>query len=99
MKISILTLGTRGDVQPFVALAQKALEKGHQAVICTGKTFKPFIEAAGIEFKEAASDLMAMTIRRRIGLRIFRGRLKALGSAAVKERRRVFAAVFLCRTG
>ena len=60
MKISILTLGTRGDVQPFVALAQKALEKGHQAVICTGKTFKPFIEAAGIEFKEAASDLMAM---------------------------------------
>ncbi|MEO1813995.1 MAG: glycosyltransferase [Acetobacterium sp.] len=60
MKISILTLGTRGDVQPFVALAQKALEKGHQAVICTGKTFKPFIEEAGIEFKEAASDLMAM---------------------------------------
>jgi sterol 3beta-glucosyltransferase len=60
MKISILTLGTRGDVQPFVALAQKALEKGHQAVICTGKTFKPFIEEAGIEFIEAASDLMAM---------------------------------------
>jgi sterol 3beta-glucosyltransferase len=60
MRISILTLGTRGDVQPFVALAQKALEKGHQTVICTGKTFKPFIEAAGIEFKEAASDLMAM---------------------------------------
>lgn len=60
MRISILTLGTRGDVQPFVALAQKALEKGHQAVICTGKTFRPFIEAAGIEFKEAASDLMAM---------------------------------------
>lgn len=60
MKIAILTLGTRGDVQPFVALGQKALEKGHQAVICTGKTFKPFIEAAGIEFKEAASDLMAM---------------------------------------
>ena len=60
MRISILTLGTRGDVEPFIALAEKALEKGHQAVICTGKTFKPFIEKAGIEFKEAASDLMAM---------------------------------------
>ncbi len=60
MKISILTLGTRGDVQPFVALAQKALERGHQVVICTGKTFKPFIEDTGIEFREAASDLMAM---------------------------------------
>lgn len=28
MKIAILTLGTRGDVQPFVALGQKALKKG-----------------------------------------------------------------------
>ncbi len=60
MKITILTLGTRGDVQPFVALGQKALEKGHQVVICTGQSFKPFIEKIGIEFQEAASDLMAM---------------------------------------
>lgn len=60
MRISILTLGTRGDVEPYLALAQKALEKGHQAVICTGKTFKPLIEKAGIEYHQAASDLMAM---------------------------------------
>ncbi len=60
MKIAILTLGSRGDVQPYVALGKKAIEKGHQAIICTGKSFKAFIEENGIAFAEAASDLMAM---------------------------------------
>ena len=60
MRIAIFTLGSRGDVQPYVALASYAIKQGHQAVICTGKTFEKLIIQYGIEFKEAASDLMAM---------------------------------------
>ncbi len=60
MKLAIFTLGTRGDVQPYVALAKRAIQKGHQAVICTGKSFQGFIEGHGIEFFETESDLMAM---------------------------------------
>lgn len=60
MRIAIFTLGSRGDVQPYVALAKVSISKGHSAVICTGKSFKDFIERNGVEFEEATSDLMAM---------------------------------------
>lgn len=60
MRLAIFTLGSRGDVQPYVALSKTAIQKGHSAVICTGKSFKNLIEENGIEFAEATSDLMAM---------------------------------------
>ena len=60
MRIAIFTLGSRGDVQPYVALAKAAILKGHSAVICTGKSFQHFIEGNGVAFEAATSDLMAM---------------------------------------
>jgi len=32
MQITIITAGSRGDVQPFVALGQGLKEKGHQGI-------------------------------------------------------------------
>lgn len=55
-----MTLGSRGDVQPYVALSQEFIKNGHSAVICTGESFKGFIEEHGVEFARAESDLMAM---------------------------------------
>lgn len=60
LNICIMTLGTRGDVQPYVALAQGLIKNGHNTVICTGESFKGFIEENGIRFTRAESDLMAM---------------------------------------
>ena len=40
MNITILTLGSRGDVQPYVALGKGLLKRGHDVTICTGKTFQ-----------------------------------------------------------
>ncbi len=60
MRLTIFTLGTRGDVEPYIALAKKAIEKGHSAIICTGKSFKTLIEENSVEFAEVTSDLMAM---------------------------------------
>lgn len=60
MKVCIMTLGSRGDVQPYVALAQELIKRGHNPIICTGESFKGFIEENGITFARAESDLMAM---------------------------------------
>lgn len=60
MRIVILTLGSRGDVQPYIALARQAIKKGHSAIICTGKTFEKLITDNGVEFAETETDLMAM---------------------------------------
>jgi sterol 3beta-glucosyltransferase len=60
MRLAIFPLGSIGDVQPYVALAKHAINKGHSAVICTGRSFKNFIMEEGIEFQESESDLMSM---------------------------------------
>ncbi len=60
MNITIMTLGSRGDVQPFVALAQELLAHGHHPTICTGECFKSFIESYGITFAPVSLDLMAV---------------------------------------
>ena len=60
MRVCIMTLGSRGDVQPYVALGKELIKQGHAAVICTGGSFQKLIEENGVEFKETASDLMAI---------------------------------------
>lgn len=60
MRIVIFTLGSRGDVQPYVALGVEALKYNHEVVICTGESFKSFIEDNNIEFAKADLDLMAL---------------------------------------
>lgn len=58
MKIVFYTLGTRGDVQPYIALAKQFIDSGHTATICTGKTFKNLIESNEVNYAYASLDLM-----------------------------------------
>lgn len=46
-KILIASLGTRGDVQPYVALARQLVGLGAEVVVVTGEGFDDMIEAAG----------------------------------------------------
>src|ERR1700712_1201145 len=50
MNIGIFTYGTRGDVQPYVALALGLIDKGHQVTIAAPENFKEFVEDFGIAF-------------------------------------------------
>ena len=45
-----MTLGTRGDVQPFVALAGALDAAGHEAVVCGPHRFEDFVVGHGIRF-------------------------------------------------
>jgi sterol 3beta-glucosyltransferase len=48
MRILMLTLGSRGDVEPFIALALGLQRAGHEPVLCTSNRFGPMIEAQGL---------------------------------------------------
>jgi sterol 3beta-glucosyltransferase len=61
MKIVILTVGTRGDVQPFVALGQALLRAGHEVTIATHAAFAPLIEAHGLRQAFINDDLVQLT--------------------------------------
>lgn len=56
LRIAMLTWGTRGDVQPFVALGAELLRRGHQVVLAARAPFRSFIEGHGIEFHEMEED-------------------------------------------
>ncbi|KAH8645806.1 glycosyltransferase family 28 domain-containing protein [Xylariales sp. PMI_506] len=56
LKITCLTIGSRGDVQPYIALCKGLLAEGHQPRIATHAEFKGWIEGHGIEFAPVAGD-------------------------------------------
>lgn len=50
MKILIISLGSRGDVQPYLALGVALKEKGHTVSFCTSVTFESFIRAYDLDY-------------------------------------------------
>ena len=50
LAIAMLVCGTRGDVQPFLALALGLQKDGHRVRLATHATFKDYVESYGIEF-------------------------------------------------
>ncbi|MFN8542759.1 MAG: glycosyltransferase [Candidatus Binatia bacterium] len=55
MAIVILAVGSRGDVQPFLPIAQR-LARRHRVRIATHEEFRPLVEGAGLEFFPLAGD-------------------------------------------
>ncbi|RAR43883.1 glycosyltransferase [Paenibacillus sp. MDMC362] len=60
MKIKLLTIGTRGDVQPFIALARGLQNNGHDVVICTSQDFEGFVRGHGVGFGPIQANIMKL---------------------------------------
>jgi sterol 3beta-glucosyltransferase len=50
MRICILTVGTRGDVQPYVALGTALRSAGHAVKLATVKRYEALVKAYGLDF-------------------------------------------------
>lgn len=49
-RIAIATIGTQGDVQPYVALARALKDRGYSVVVGASQDFREMIESRGLEF-------------------------------------------------
>ncbi|QDV22562.1 glycosyltransferase [Aureliella helgolandensis] len=58
MNIEILAVGTRGDVQPYVALGKGLLAAGHCVTLCTCAKFESFITDHGLNYASMNDDLI-----------------------------------------
>ena len=65
LNIVVQVVGSRGDVQPFVALGCGLKRFGHRVRIATHATFKSFVLDSGLEFYPIGGDpqeLMAVSL-------------------------------------
>jgi len=60
MKIAILTLGSRGDVQPYAVLGQALKKRGHEVVLSTAKNFESLVRSYNLDFVPVDADFQAM---------------------------------------
>jgi len=56
LRITCLTIGSRGDVQPYIALCKGLLAEGHKPRIATHAEFGPWVEKHGIDFVSVGGD-------------------------------------------
>ncbi|MFQ6550448.1 glycosyltransferase [Aestuariibius sp. 2305UL40-4] len=58
MNILVLTYGTRGDVQPFVALSRGLQQGGHAVTLASAKRFQALVQAHGVAFEPLGDELL-----------------------------------------
>lgn len=56
LRITCLTIGSRGDVQPYIALCKGLLAEGHRPKIATHNEFEPWVRKHGIDFQPVDGD-------------------------------------------
>ncbi len=60
MHVLILTIGSRGDVQPFVALGAGLIARGHRVTLATSPRFRSVVEDAGLTFAPVSDEMVAL---------------------------------------
>jgi sterol 3beta-glucosyltransferase len=60
MIITILTAGSRGDTQPYIALGVELKKAGHTVRLATFEVFAPFVQSFGIEFIPIKGDISSV---------------------------------------
>ncbi|KAK0185950.1 UDP-Glycosyltransferase/glycogen phosphorylase [Armillaria mellea] len=66
MNIVIMIVGSRGDVQPYVALGKRLMKDGHRIRIASHETFRSFVTEHGLEFFDIGGnpqDLMSYMVK------------------------------------
>ncbi|MEW6400979.1 MAG: glycosyltransferase [Chloroflexota bacterium] len=96
MKIAILTYGSRGDVQPFVALALGLQKNGHEVKLAAPHRFADFVGSYNVPFVPLAGDPEEISKRFNDAggnpIRLVRGIQEYVYSIAVDVTRGAFAA-------
>jgi UDP:flavonoid glycosyltransferase YjiC (YdhE family) len=83
MKILVITIGSRGDVNPFLLLAQKLKSAGHDVVFCASENFRALIEGQGLRFIPHFSQQEYETVTRDPDLWHYRKALPTLMKKAL----------------
>ena len=60
MKIILISIGTRGDMEPFLAIGEILKEKGHQVICAFPDQFRNLVEDLNVEFVSLGTKFIEM---------------------------------------
>jgi sterol 3beta-glucosyltransferase len=60
MRVVLTTVGTRGDVQPYVALGKGLAARGHRVVIGSHVDHETFVRGHGLDFRPIGGSFIAL---------------------------------------
>lgn len=60
MNITILTVGSRGDIQPYIALGVGLKNAGYQVTVCTAKNYESFVRDNQLTYGFMDADFLEM---------------------------------------
>lgn len=95
LNIVVQVIGSRGDIQPFVALGNELQRHGHRVRLATHDVFRDFIKSSGLEFYPVGgdpSDLMAYMVKNP-GLI---PNMKSLRAGDIQSKRKMIAEMLEC---
>jgi len=58
MKVILFSIGTRGDIEPFVAIAQLLKERGCNVICVFPEQYRETVEKSGLSFKGFSRDIL-----------------------------------------
>jgi len=70
-RILLATLGSLGDLHPYIAVGRALVDRGHRARIATTLEYREAVEGAGLEFAPVRPPMEALGDRREIAERLF----------------------------
>jgi sterol 3beta-glucosyltransferase len=56
VRVAVLAIGSRGDVEPFLALSTGLRRRGHTVVVATHAEFAAMVTGAGVDFAELGGN-------------------------------------------
>ncbi|MGD8474873.1 MAG: glycosyltransferase, partial [Anaerolineae bacterium] len=88
MRIVILATGSRGDVEPYVALGEGLLRAGHVVRLVTHEDFEAVVQSHGLEFWPIAGKVQAIVQAPEMRGRLEGGSFLAVMAQMAKEAQR-----------
>src|SRR5689334_17184546 len=61
MKVLLSSIGSRGDVQPIIALSLELRSRGHEPRLCVAPNFQEWVESFGLTCLPIGPDLKRLT--------------------------------------
>ncbi len=88
MRIAIIAPGSRGDVQPYVALGKGLKSAGHEIRLVTHQNFEALVGAHGLEFWAVEGDVQDIAQSQDMRQRLEKGNFLSIMSQMAAEAQR-----------